>query len=318
MGRLAELLKDSLVRHYGIIPTNVIFFDPVGGYTTGDGSEEKPTKTWTSAYSKVSADQNDCIIWIGKTNSSKSENSATVTLSKNNVHVIGFTPPVLEGKRCRFTQLSTATAVSPMVNITASNCIIANIRFNQGVADATSLINVQVTGERNWFKNCEFAGVGDATQSAAGACSLKIAGGAENLFEDCVIGLDTVGRDADATELLFDTAATRNTFKNCIFKSYITAAGFATVTVADGTGIDRPQIFENCIFMTDSTNQAVTQTQVFSIPAIVQGKIVLKNCSYLTDGASGSGVWDNTGRGIIFNNTPAAAAAAAGGLMTKL
>lgn len=314
MGRLAELLKDNIVRHYGIIPRNVIFFDPVDGYATGDGSEDRPVTTFTSAYAKCSANKNDCIVWIGKTSSSKSENSATVTLSKDGVHILGFTPDVIEGKRCRFTQLSTATGVSPMVNITASNCIIANIRFNQGVDDATSLINVQITGERNHFINCEFAGIGHATQSAAGSCSLKLNGGSENLFTDCVIGLDTIARDADASELIFDTAASRNTFKNCIFKSYISAAGFATVTVADATGIDRAQIFDKCIFLTDSENQGTEQTEVFSVPAMVQGKIVLKDCSYLSDGETD--VWEANARGIVWNNTPAAAAAGVGGLMT--
>ena len=150
--------------------------------------------------------------------------------------------------------------------------------------------------------------------SASGAASLKIDGGAENTFENCVIGLDTIARDADATEILFDGAATRNIFKDCIIKSYISAAGFASVTIADATGIDRTQIFEKCLFITDSENQAVEQTEVFSIPAMVQGKIVLKDCSYLSDGESV--VLDANARGIIWNNTPAAAAAGVGGLMT--
>jgi hypothetical protein len=47
---------------------------------------------------------------------------------------------------------------------------------------------------------------------------------------------------------------------------------------------------------------------------MVQGKIVLKDCSYLSDGESV--VWEANARGIIWNNTPAAAAAGAGGLMT--
>ena len=39
--------------------------------------------------------------------------------------------------------------------------------------------------------------------------------------------------------------------------------------------------------------------------------------SMITDGASGSGVWDNNTRGIMFSNTPAPAAAAVGGIATK-
>jgi hypothetical protein len=315
MGRLVDAITADIVKQHGIVPNNVFFLDPVDGYTTGDGTLQKPYKTLAAAYAACTTEKNDCIVWIGKNDSSKQELTAGFTWAKNATHLLGYCADVLEGKRCRITQLSTLTGAT-LLTVSGANNIFANIRINQGVADATSLVNVLVSGIRNRFKNCEFAGIGNATQSAAGSASLKIDGGAENLFTDCVIGLDTIERDADATEILLDSAATRNTFRNCIIKSYISAAGFASVTIADGTGIDRSLIFQNCLFMTDSTNRAVSQTQVFSIPAIVQGEIVLDKCSYLTHGDTG--VWCSDARAIIFNNSPAAAATGAGGECTTL
>ncbi len=277
--------------------------------------------TLSKAHTLATANQNDTVYLFAQSNTASATTdyqSSTLTWSKDLVHLIGVGAPSAVSQRSRIAALSTASAISPLVDVTADGCVFANLQVFHGQADATALLNVRVTGTRNYFHNVHFAGIGDATQSAAGAASLAIIGGAENVFKHCVIGLDTTARDADATEILFDTAATRNLFEDCFITSYISAAGFASVTVADSTGIDRWQIFKNCLFTTDSTNQAVTQTQVFSIPAIVQGKIVLMNSYYLTDGASGSGVWDNTGRGIIFNNSVAAAASGAGGEMTKL
>jgi len=65
------------------------------------------------------------------------------------------------------------------------------------VANAT--IEFVGSSKRNVFQNCQIAGMGDGESAAsAGSRSLKIgsSGSGENLFEDCVIGLDTVTRSA--------------------------------------------------------------------------------------------------------------------------
>lgn len=306
------------------IPTQgtVFFVKPNTGSDGNDGkSLKRALKTLSKAHTLCTANQNDVVLYYGEHNTAASTTdyqSATLTWSKNLTHLIGVCAPSAVSQRARIAQLSTATAVSPLVDVTGNGCLFRNIQIFHGVADATSLICLRVTGQRNVFENCHIAGIGDATMSATGACSLSVDGGAENVFRHCVIGVDTIARDADAAEIIFDGGATRNLFEDCFITSYISAAGFPSVKVADATGIDRWQIFKNCLFSTDSTNKATTQTEVFNIPAIVQGKIILMNSYYTTDGASGAGVWDNTGRGIIWNNSVAAAGAGAGGEMTKL
>ena len=116
----------------------------------------------------------------------------------------------------RGVEAAAATGISPLINITASGCIFRNLYVFHGVNDATSKINVQVTGQRNYFENFHFAGIGNATLDVTGACSLKIDGGAENLFRNCFIGLDTISRAQNSTELWFDSAATRNRFVDCL------------------------------------------------------------------------------------------------------
>lgn len=309
---------------HGVIPTQgkSIFVKPSTGSDINSGlSADNAIKTLAQAQTLATANQNDVVYLFAESNTASATTdyqSATLDWAKDLVHLVGVGAPVAVSQRSRIAALSTAAAISPLVTFSGDGCIIRNIQIFHGQASASALICAKVTGTRNYFENVHFAGVGDVTQSAAGACSLKIDAGAENVFRHCVIGLDTISRDADATEILFDTNATRNLFEDCFITSYISAAGFASVTVADATGIDRWQIFKNCLFMTDSTNRAVTQDQVFSIPSISQGRIILMNSYYNTDGATGAGVWATTGVGAIWNNSVAAAGAAAGGEMTKL
>jgi len=299
---------------------NYWFVKPITGLDGNSGTNPQAAlKTLSRAKELATANNNDVIFLISESNTAANTTdyqSATLTWDKDLTHLIGIGAPSQFSQRARIAQLSTATGLTNLVNITANACYFANFSIFQGVADATSLVAAQVTGQRNVFQNVTIAGIGNATQVTAGASSLKIAAGAENYFANCTIGQDTISVDQNCTILSCTTAATRNTFENCLFDAYLSNAGFASVTIGTN-GIDRTLSFKNCQFWAKSTNKAVTQTSVFSIPAISQGAIVLDNSTFFTDGGTG-GVWDSNARGIIWNNTPAAAASGAGGEMTNL
>lgn len=279
----------------------------------------EPVKTISRALELANANKGDVIYLLAYDNDAADitdDQSATLTWSKDFVHLVGLVPEVSVSQRARLNQLSTATGVSPMVNVTANGCVFANVQFFQGVNDATSLVNVQVTGDRNYFDNVHFAGIGNATMSAAGSADVKIDGGSENVFKNCVFGVDTATRDADATNLWFDGAATRNHFEDCVFQAFISAAGYSSVTVEDGTGIDRWTRFKNCIFLTESTNDGTQQTTVFNFKAAIsQGYVLLEDTYAGTSG--GAAEWDSNNRGRIYNNAVASAASAAGGIFTR-
>jgi len=297
------------------------FVKPSTGSDSNSGLEPgKALKTLAQAQTKATANKNDVVYLIAESNTAADTTdyqSATLTWAKDLVHLIGIGAPSIVSQRSRIAQLSTATAVSPLVNVTANGCYIANISAFQGVADATSLIDVQVTGARNVFENVHFAGIGHATMSAAGACSLKLEGGAENVFRGCVIGVDTIDTDADGVNLLCDTAATRNLFEECLFQLWITATGASHVKLVDTTAIDRWLWFKRCLFASESVNKTIDMAEVFNIPAgISQGKIILQDCAAMDDG--GAPVWTAGTEGIVWANMPAPTASAAGGLMTNL
>lgn len=297
-----------------------IFVKPDTGLNGNTGlSPSQAVQTLARALELATANQNDVIFLIAQSNTAVDTTdyqSATLTWNKDLTHLVGVCSPSQFSQRARIAQLSTATGVSPLFNVTANGCYFANFSVFQGVADATSLICTQVTGSRNVFVNVTFAGVGNATQVTAGAMSLKLSAASENIFSHCTIGQDTISIDQNCTVLNAITSSSRNTFEDCTFDAYISNAGAATVTIG-ANGIDRTLAFTRCQFWAKSTNKAVTQTSVFSIPAISQGAIVLKDSSFFSDGGTG-GVWDSGSRGIIWNNTPAAAASGAGGEMTNL
>ncbi len=283
-------------------------------------SSERAVATLAKAHTLATADQNDIVLLYAEDNSASGTTdyqSATLTWSKDLVHLIGVCSPVRQSNRARIAQLSTATAVSPLVDVTASGCYFKNFSIFQGVNDATSLIALRVTGERNAFEDMHIAGMGNATQVAAGGTSLKIDGGAENVFRNCTIGLDTIGRDATTEgEIWLDGDATRNIFEDCLISAFISDIAYEHVVLEDATAIDRYVLFNNCLFYSISANNATPQDRIFEFKVdLTQGHVILTGgTGYATDDASC--VWSNGTEGSIRNTAPTSSTAAVGGLGT--
>lgn len=299
---------------------NVYFIRPGTGSDGNDGrSPSQALRTVARAHQLMTADQNDVAFLMAESNTAASTTdyqSSTLTWSKDLCHLIGVGAPSYVSQRARIAQTSTATGLTQLMKVTADGCIFKNFSIFHGVADATSLVCLQVTGTRNVFDNVHIAGVGHATMSAAGAASLELEGASENVFRHCVIGVDTIARDADVAEIRLDGDASRNLFEDCTIQGFISAAGYVHVKVEDSTGMDRWTIFKNCLFLSESTNDATAQTEIMSIPAMSQGYIILQDSFYSCPGAST--VWDSGARTRIRNNSVAAAASGAGGEMTIL
>ena len=283
------------------------------------GTLDAPLKTIARAYALCSGNLGEVIYLMGFQNAAAGvtdDLSATLTWAKNAVHLVGLVPPMAVSHRVRIGAAATP-ALSPMIDITGNNNVFANFQAFHGQADATALLNVRVTGQRNFFDTVHFAGIGDATQSAAGCASLALIGGDENVFKNCVIGLDTTTVDADGVNLLCDTDASRNKFIDCLFQAFISSTAAVHVKLADTTAIDRWLWFKNCLFVSESVNKTIDMAEVFNVPAgIAQGKIILQDCAAMNDG--GAPVWTAGTEGIVWANMAAPTASAAGGLMTNL
>ena len=291
--------------------SKVYCVDPTNGSDSNTGTSFKaPLASIAAAYALCVAGQHDVVLLLaGATGNTL---SAALTWSKDYTHLIGLCAPTRTAQRARVFQLSTLTGASPLITISASGCIFKDLYIFQGVADNTSLINVSVTGGRNYFENVHFAGGGHATQAVDGGASLKLDGAEENTFVNCTIGVDTVDAATGMVGILFDGEAHRNLFTKCIVRIRAGNAGAAFAEVADATGIDRDTVFDGCIFL---NNSATSLTSGFVIPAGMGAprKLLLKDCMVL-----GSTKLDANDRGVLYGNMGAVTGADLSGVAVEL
>jgi hypothetical protein len=289
---------------------DVYYLDPTNGSDSNSGTA--PASAFASmetAEAALTANQNDVLVYIaGPTGLTLQE---ALVWDKSYTHFIGACAPTKVGQRARIFQLSTLTGASPLITISGSGCIFENLYVFQGVDDATSLINVSVTGSRNYFKNVHFAGGGHATQAINGGASLQINGGSENTFDGCVIGVDTVSAGTGMAGLLFPATggAARNRFIDCEFILYAGHAGVVFVELMGNSGIDRYQEFINPKFINLS---GTTMTQAFAVASGFDpaNKRILISGEYSKIGAT---KWDDGDTGMIFGTIAYTSAADAVG-----
>lgn len=253
--------------------SQVFIVDPDNGDDTYSGTNwKKPLASVAAAYAKCVADQHDVVVMIA--NDSGDEPSAAITWSKDFTHLVGLSsnlPGV--GQRCRIVGTA-GNDLTPIVTFSGKGCIVRNIQFYNGKDADTDSGAVIVSGGRNEFYNCFFAGMGHATPAArAGSYSLKVTG-EENHFERCAIGLDTVTRGAANAELWVSTGAARNTFWECRLLSQSETAGKFMVKF-DGSNIWWNE-FKACIFQNFSVNWANTLTNAMNVAPTGTHYVILR------------------------------------------
>jgi hypothetical protein len=290
MGLYPKALEPALLvpgGKYG----NIYVLDPANGSDSNPGmSFKQPLATLEAAYAKCVANQNDVVLVVG--GASGVTLSAPLVWAKNYTHLIGVCAPTQLAQRSRIFQLASLVGASPLIDITASGCIFKDLYIFQGVNDATSLINVRLSGGRNYFENVHFAGGGHAAMAINDAASLVLDGAEENTFVRCTVGVDTIAAATGLAGLLFDSEAHRNVFKECYFVMWAANTNAIFAEVVDATGIDRFNIFENCWFI----NTGTTLAEAFKIPAMTgPRRLILKDCVLL-----GATDWEASNRGILY------------------
>ena len=308
----------GILQHLGGVPVmagvpfsmnaKYYFVDTVNGSDGNDGlTPASALATIITAYGKCTANQHDTVFYIA--GSSGLNMTASLTWAKNYTHLIGIAAPTMPAVRARIFQLSTLTGASPLFTVTAQGCIFKNFYCFQGVDDATSLINWQVSGGRNYFENVHFAGGGHATMAVNGCNILRLVGSSgENMFVNCTFGVDTIAAAIGVACLSISGGTPRNIFRNCNFTLYSAAAGAMFVEWEALSAVDRYMIFDNCSFINTG---ATTMNEAFSIPASVPGhrRTFLKDCwGYgFTD-------WEASDRGVLYVSGGTATAGGYAGL----
>lgn len=284
------------------------FCDPTNG--TAGGSGRTPSTACSSletTYGYLRDAKNDGIIFLG--GATGNTLAAALTWSKSYTHLIGVSSPLPGmGQRCRVIAAA-ASDLATCITVSGSGCVFRNIQFyNAGDTDSEAAAAI-VSGSRNAFINCFFAGMVHATSGAhAGGYSLKVSG-SENYFLDCTVGIDTVAHDAANWEC--EISGVRNTFKDCLFLAQSTTSGKFLVKIDNTAGDLRWQRFIGCDFVYYCPNLATGPTNVFDMPAAGTSTayVFLKHCSAFGGGAAGIGAaWADVDTSI-FTQDPVANAA---------
>lgn len=309
-------LRDGYLAGSGLSMTRgqQVFLDPTNGDDAADGgTPEAAVATLEEGYDRLVADRHDALIYIaGPSSISLTEE---FVWAKNYTHFFGICAPVGSAKRARIFQDGDATGLSPLFTISATGCMFRDLYIFQGVADATSLINVEVSGGRNYFENIHFAGGGHATQAVNGGAALHLNGAEENDFVRCVIGVDTAAQGNGFAGLLVAAAggAPRNRFWDCLFTLYAGHAGVIHVELLNNSGLDRDLRFTRCDF---ENLAAQAMDQVFAVDAgfdPANKRVLMKGCTKI-----GAAKWDAADTGMIFGDMNAVTGADLSGNLVEL
>lgn len=256
------------------------YCDPTFGTSGGDGlTPATANSSLLTVYNLCRDGYNDGVFFIGGATSYAP--TAAFTWSKSYCHLIGLDNGLPGmGQRCRIVN-SGSNDLATLFTMSGSANLVANIQFYDGKSKAEVGQNVLVSGSRNHYVNCFFAGMADSTAGSpfavADSYSLKVSG-SENAFERCTIGMDVTARTAANYELWVSGA--RNRFVDCDIRTQSTTAGKFLVKIDNSVDDMRDTIFDNCIFFAYTANWAAGPNNAFDC---VDGGstywVILKNCT---------------------------------------
>lgn len=263
----------------GRVGSRIFYVDPQSGNDANSClTVARACASVQAAFDKTVTNRGDTVIFLAGPTADAP--TATILWDKDFTHLVGVgcEQPGM-GNRCRIVGTD-AVNMDRVLRVTGSGNIFRNIQVFQG-NDATGLVAwsgaVCVEGSRNVFQNVFFAGMGHADAAAeADSYSLMVTG-AENYFENCTIGLDTIARTAANSEL--HVAGARNRFVGGEIRSNSTTAGKFLVRINNTAGDLRETIFRNVLFFNYTTNWANGIDDVFNMP--VGGNthyVILQNC----------------------------------------
>lgn len=309
---LLNLINGTGVYNVPVVGSQVtqgkcFFVAPGTGSDGNDGlNPERPLKTLKKALALCTANKNDTVFVLAQGNSSSAttdyvEDVTGLVWNKDLCHIIGIGNSSMIGQRARIAGKTGTVFTAPLVTVSANGCTFANLGIFFGVAatTTTSIGALMVSGDRNKFVNCQISGIGADEMDVTGAYSLKLSGADENTFDNCYIGLTTVGRGTAANaELILASDCARNFFIDCVLitKGDVNTHQIVQIPTA---GLIDDVVFKRCTFRNAGVELGVGVNLLEALDVAAGtsghgGAVILDNCSGFgidaweaTSGASG-------------------------------
>lgn len=222
-------------------------------YVAGGTTAASPSQYWDgwlpspyfqtnvqTAYDLCQGGRNEVVLVTPETHS----RSAALTFNENMTHVVGMYGPAMQNQRARFFHSAT---LSPFVTVSGQGSVFANLYFGYGLANATDLNLLTVTGNRNTFMHCHFLQANATPLDEAGFKLIDLQA-AETYFKHCYFGGDTVPwTDGTIINFAASSEPPRVVFEDCAF---VMNADNGQVTFMDfASGLGRCAIiFKRCQF----------------------------------------------------------------------
>ena len=291
VGAFTGSIRDSINQNFAMsgfgTVGQILYLDPANGYDASATPNNQSTayKTLAAAYAAANSGKNDVIVLIGDgATTATARVDVAFIWAKNATHLIGLCAPGLLSQRSRIAPTAATTAFANFFTVSGNGCVFQNIQWFHGfTTGVASSICMTVTGQRNVFSNCQFAGMGDAASAAdAGSRSLKVggSGAGENLFLNCTVGSDATSRGAANASLELYGATPRNIFRGCIFPITGSAAGVLGILGTGAGCVDRWTLFDGCAFLNGIKSGSTQMTVLASLTnAWPGGYLVFQNCT---------------------------------------
>lgn len=291
-------IQDSVGRILGIpYVGNIYYVDPTNGSDTAN-SGRKPTdayKTLATAEDDMTSFNHDVVILLSGGTDATIE-TATITWDKSYCHLLGNAAPSHHSPRARVEW--TTDSVDPCFTMSGNGNIFKNVQFVTLKASNDVLVNL--TGDRSFFENVHFFGMGHTTAGDdTSARHIAMTGAVNNRFKHCVIGDDTIPRSQANASVSFASASSKNLFEDCFFTMRADDNRALHVLSTGATGISGVNEFRNCTWFTQWVNQADKIAAAFDLSAQTQTCAVLMSGNQLLVGADD---WEASASGLMWFN----------------
>lgn len=281
LAKLGQTLGEAMVGDSLLLQLarNIWYVDPVNGSNSNSGTRmDDALKSVVRALALCTADQDDLVVMLNKETL-----TANLDWNKKKTHLMGVS--AIGGLVGGGGLQSSAAAVTDLFTLSANECIIKNLFFDNYGTNAACVGAFKVTGIMNHMIRCAMY-LGNNSNAALGVATAYdcMVTGAYNRFTDCMIGsgysLTTV---AARGALRIDGQPGDLVFEDCIIRMHSSDTGAGCVRFDMTEDVCFP-IFRDCIFQgecygTPAGAAAILDAMIVgSVSGTPQGVALLKDC----------------------------------------